>query len=105
MYGNGFMGGFILLPSDLDSLTMDVIWKALAVLCISVLGRFFFQWLMDISMSAKGFDIFRDYRLHVGALMRKAPMGYFFRAAFGKYSECTYNDSNRVGTIFHDGGH
>ena len=66
-----------IVASDLDSLTMDVIWKALAVLCISVLGRFFFQWLMDISMSAKGFDIFRDYRLHVGALMRKAPMGYF----------------------------
>ena len=44
-------------------------------LCISVLGRFFFQWLMDISMSAKGFDIFRGYRLHVGSLMRKAPMG------------------------------
>ena len=49
-----------IVASDLDSLTMDVIWKALAVLCISVLGRFFFQWLMDISMSAKGFDIFRD---------------------------------------------
>ena len=54
-----------------------------AVLCISVLGRFFFQWLMDISMSAKGFDIFRDYRLHVGALMRKAPMGYFSEQRLG----------------------
>ena len=41
-----------IVASDLDSLTMDVIWKA-----------------------------------------------------FGKYSECTYNDSNGVGTIFHDGGH
>ena len=72
-----------IVASDLDSLTMDVIWKALAVLCISVLGRFFFQWLMDISMSAKGFDIFRDYRLHVGALMRKAPMGYFSEQRLG----------------------
>ena len=62
---------------------MDVIWKAFAVLCISVLGRFFFQWLMDISMSAKGFDIFRDYRLHVGSLMRKAPMGYFSEQRLG----------------------
>ena len=72
-----------IVASDLASLTMDVIWKALAVLCISVLGRFFFQWLMDISMSAKGFDIFRDYRLHVGALMRKAPMGYFSEQRLG----------------------
>lgn len=72
-----------IVASDLDSLTMDVIWKAFAVLCISVLGRFFFQWLMDISMSAKGFDIFRDYRLHVGSLMRKAPMGYFSEQRLG----------------------
>lgn len=34
-------------------------------------------------MSAKGFDIFRDYRLHVGSLMRKAPMGYFSEQRLG----------------------
>lgn len=28
-------------------------------------------------MSAKGFDIFRDYRLAIGEKMKSAPMGYF----------------------------
>ena len=72
-----------IVADHLDDMTMTVIWNALIVLCISVLGRFLFQWLMDVSMSAKGFDIFRDYRLRVGLLMRKAPMGYFSEQRLG----------------------
>ena len=49
--------------SHLDSLTAEVIGQGLGILIASVFGRFLFQWLEDISMSAKGFDIFRDYRL------------------------------------------
>lgn len=63
--------------SHLDSLTAEVIGQGLGILIASVFGRFLFQWLEDISMSAKGFDIFRDYRLAIGEKMKSAPMGYF----------------------------
>lgn len=72
-----------LVVSRLDSLTPDVIRNALFVLLGSVLGRFLFQWLMDISMSAKGFDMFRDYRLQIGEQLKKAPMGYFTEQRLG----------------------
>ena len=61
--------------SHLDSLTAEVIGQGLGILIASVFGRFLFQWLEDISMSAKGFDIFRYYRLAIGEKMKSAPMG------------------------------
>lgn len=68
---------------NLDRLSMDVIWTALGILLASVAGRFLFQWMMDVCMSAKGFDMFRDYRLAIGERMRKAPMGYFSEQRLG----------------------
>ncbi len=68
---------------NLNKLTAEVIRVSLLILIISVVGRFIFQWLMDISMSAKGFDMFRDYRLEIGERMRKAPMGYFSEQRLG----------------------
>lgn len=68
---------------NLDNLTPQVIWKSVGVLLLSVAGRFLFEWLMNISMSAKGFDTFRDYRLDIGERMRKAPMGYFSEQRLG----------------------
>jgi ATP-binding cassette subfamily B protein len=67
----------------LDSITPAVIYQALFILLASIVGRFFFQWLMDISMSAKGFDMFRDYRLAVGNKLKSAPMGYFSEQRLG----------------------
>lgn len=67
----------------LDDLTTDILLKSLGILVASIVGRFFFQWMMDISMSAKGFDIFRDYRLVIGDKMREAPMGYFSEQRLG----------------------
>lgn len=72
-----------IVVSNLDSLTPEIIRGALFVLIGSVLGRFLFQWLMDISMSAKGFDMFRDYRLEIGERLKKAPMGYFSEQRLG----------------------
>lgn len=72
-----------LVVQNLDSLTPEVVRTALVILIVSVAGRFLFQWLMDISMSAKGFDMFRDYRLAIGERMRKAPMGYFSEQRLG----------------------
>lgn len=67
----------------LDALTLDVIKKALWILLGSMAGRFLFQWLMDIAMSATGFDMFRDYRLAVGEKLKAAPMGYFSEQRLG----------------------
>lgn len=67
----------------LNALNAQVILRALSILLGSIAGRFLFQWLMDICMSAKGFDMFRDYRLSIGERMRKAPMGYFSEQRLG----------------------
>lgn len=72
-----------LVVNHLDHLTVEVIRNAIFVLVGSVLGRFLFQWLMDVSMSAKGFDMFRDYRLEIGERLKKAPMGYFSEQRLG----------------------
>lgn len=72
-----------IVVSHLDSITPQIICYSLSILIVSVLGRFLFQWLMDISMSAKGFDMFRDYRLDIGERMRKAPMGYYSEQCLG----------------------
>ena len=67
----------------LDHLTPAVIYQALGILIGSVIGRFLFQWLCDISMSSKGFDMFRDYRLNIGEKIKSAPMGYFSEQRLG----------------------
>lgn len=67
----------------LDALTPAVIRQALWILIGSVVGRFLFQWLTDIAMSAESFDMFRDYRLAVGERLKAAPMGYFSEQKLG----------------------
>lgn len=71
------------IVDHLSNMTPRIILTALGILAASIAGRFLFQWLMEISMSAKGFDMFRDYRLAVGERMRKAPMGYFSQQRLG----------------------
>lgn len=68
---------------NLENLSRAVILQALYILIGSIVGRFLFQWLGDISMSAKGFDMFRDYRLAIGERMKNAPMGYFSEQRLG----------------------
>ena len=72
-----------IVVSHIDVLTPAVILSALYVMIGSVIGRFLFQWLMNISMSGKGSDIFRDYRLEIGERLKKAPMGYFSEQRLG----------------------
>lgn len=67
----------------LNNLTPAVIEQALWVLLGSIAGRFLFEWLCNITMSAQGFDMFRDYRLAVGDKMKRAPMGYFSEQRLG----------------------
>lgn len=77
------MVAIYVVVDNLSNMTLRVILTALGILGASVFGRFLFQWLMEISMSAKGFDMFRDYRLTVGERMRKAPVGYFSEQRLG----------------------
>ena len=81
-----------IVVSHLDSITPQIICYSLSILIVSVLGRFLFQWLMDISMSAKGFDMFRDYRLAIGT------MPWQHTNSINLY--CI-----RIGTILYDGNY
>src|SRR5699024_2757941 len=71
------------VAENLNHLTMKTVWSALGIVTVSILLRILFQWLMDITMSARGFDMFRDYRLTIGDRMRAAPMGYFSEQKLG----------------------
>ena len=55
----------------------DVIWQCLFRLLVSVAGQYAMQYAVDVSMDARGFDIFRDLRIRVGDRLKGAAMGYF----------------------------
>lgn len=77
------MFSVFLIMLSLDTLTASLILKAAVVILISILGRFFFQWMSDRTMSGTGYDIFRDYRLEIGERLKQAPMGYFSEQNLG----------------------
>ncbi|ANU46254.1 ABC transporter ATP-binding protein [Enterocloster clostridioformis] len=77
------MFSVFLIMLNLDTLTASLILKAVVVILISILGRFFFQWMSDRIMSGTGYDIFRDYRLEIGERLKQAPMGYFSEQNLG----------------------
>ena len=62
---------------NIEHLTNKVIIQSLYIILASIFGRFLFQYLSDIKMSASGYEIFRDKRLEIGAQLKRAPMGYF----------------------------
>lgn len=66
-----------------DALGPDVIWQCLALLLVSVAGQYAIQYAIDITMDARGFDIFRDLRLRVGDRLKGAAMGYFSEQRLG----------------------
>ena len=66
-----------------DALGPDVIWQCLALLLVSVAGQYVMQYAIDITMDARGFDIFRDLRLRVGDRLKGAAMGYFSEQRLG----------------------
>ncbi len=76
------LGVFYVLV-NLDDLSMNIILGAFAITLVSLLGRFFFQWMYDKTMSGAGYDIFRDYRLEIGKKLKMAPMGYFSEKNLG----------------------
>lgn len=81
---NGFMMfGVFWILLHLENLTPAIILQAFSVVLGSVIGRFFFQWMYDRTMSGTGYDIFRDYRLEIGEKLKQAPMGYFSEQNLG----------------------
>lgn len=66
-----------------DALGPDVIWQCLALLLVSVAGQYAMQYAIDITMDARGFDIFRDLHLRVGDRLKGAAMGYFSEQRLG----------------------
>ncbi len=56
----------LLVMLNIEHLTSAVIWQAFGIIALSVLGRFLFQYLSDVLMSASGYKIFREKRLEIG---------------------------------------
>lgn len=77
------MFGVFWILLHLENLTFSVILQAWGIVAGSVVGRFFFQWMSDRTMSGTGYDIFRDYRLQIGEKLKQAPMGYFSEQNLG----------------------
>ena len=57
----------LLVMLNIEHLTETVILQAFGIVALSVLGRFLFQYLSDVLMSASGYEIFREKigRAHV----------------------------------------
>ena len=73
----GMLGAVFWALENRDHLDAVVALQCLGILAVSVIGQYVFQYLVDITMDAQGFHIFRDLRLRVGDRLKAAPMGYF----------------------------
>lgn len=77
-----FMSIFYIF-SKLENLTPQIIQNTFLIVFLSVIGRFFFQWLTDIYLTASGYLVFKDYRILIGKKLKLAPMGYFSEQKLG----------------------
>lgn len=71
---------------NLDSLCDQVIWRSVWILMISVAGRSIFKYLICVSMSANGYNVFCEKRIEIGDRLKHAPMGYFSDQNLGTIS-------------------
>lgn len=82
---------------NIEHLTGTVILQAFGIIVLSVLGRFLFQYLSDVFMSASGYEIFREKRLEIGNQLKRAPMGYFTENNLGTVQTVLSNNNFRSG--------
>ena len=87
------------VAENLNHLTMKTVWSALGIVTVSILLRILFQWLMDITMSARGFDMFRDYRLTIGDRMRALPWATFLSKSWVAFRRSSLPPSRRWSSI------
>ena len=69
---------------NIDNLTENIIWKSVGYLVISVIGRSIFKYLICMSMSANGYNVFCEKRMEIGDMLKHAPMGYFSEQKLGQ---------------------
>ena len=67
----------LLVMLNIEHLTETVILQAFGIVALSVLGRFLFQYLSDVLMSASGYEIFREKRI------RRFEMAYNAESYYG----------------------
>ena len=85
----------LLVMLNIEHLTETVILQAFGIVALSVLGRFLFQYLSDVLMSASGYEIFREKRLEIGNQLKRAPMGYFTENNLGTV-QTVYRKQKRI---------
>lgn len=71
---------------NIDGLTPEIIWRSVWILFASVVGRSFFKYLINMTMSANGYNVFCEKRLEIGDKLKYAPMGYFSEQNLGRIS-------------------
>ncbi|MCT4585698.1 MAG: ABC transporter ATP-binding protein/permease [Peptostreptococcaceae bacterium] len=81
--GTMFFGVFYIFL-NINNLNLDYIKNSFYIIFVSVLFRFIFQWLIDIYITAAGYDVFKDYRLEMADKLKNAQMSYFSENNLGK---------------------
>jgi ATP-binding cassette subfamily B protein IrtB len=73
----------LIIITNINSLSMPIIMQAFWILLASLLGRCILKYLLNIFMSANGYNIFCEKRLELGDKLKKAPMGFFTEKNLG----------------------
>ena len=73
----------LLVVLHIQELTPAIVWQALGLLVLGLLGKFLCKWKITVKISGTGFDIFRDKRIEIGDRLKAAPMGYFSERNLG----------------------
>lgn len=81
--GTMFFGVFYIFL-NINNLSLDIIKNSFYIILTSVIFRFIFQWLIDIYITAAGYDVFKDYRLEIAEKLKNAQMSYFNENNLGK---------------------
>lgn len=82
--------------ANLEHLTMRHIYISLGILLISVIGRFIFQYLTDVTLGEASYDTYRDKRIEYGNLLKRAPMGFFNESNLGTIQSTLINTVSDV---------
>ncbi len=82
--------------ANLEHLTMRHIWISLGILLFSVIGRFIFQYLTDVTLGEASYDTYRDKRMKYGNLLKRAPMGFFNESNLGTIQSTLINTVSDV---------
>ena len=89
----------LLVMLNIEHLTETVILQAFGIVALSVLGRFLFQYLSDVLMSASGYEIFREKRLEIGNQLKRVNSTPFVRQydiMFNRWGDLLCQEENQT---------